>query len=175
MQHHWTSPYECWDYHTRAARGGKMEESQAVYQNNSDHYRWFGKVRRHGIVEHSDYTGLSGDLKAWYGVTTTGGRGKFSQQLEGGWPPMDSHYFPRNTQGHTCPWGIPAATHCMPKHIGAVYRELSTDKIDLELQTDSKIGNLAVKLAREALFGDRILKCCTPRGWQDIPALSQTE
>ena len=42
-----------------------------------------------------------------------------------------------------------------------------------ELQTDAKMGVLGVKLAREAFFGDDILKRCTPRGWQDLPALPQ--
>lgn len=85
------------------------------------------------------------------------------------------------------------ATHCsMPKPIGPVnpkFRELAEEEIDRaglksipevlqkypELQTESKIGILAVKLAREALFGDKTLKQCTPRGWQDIPALPQAE
>ena len=43
------------------------------------------------------------------------------------------------------------------------------------LKTDSKMGALAVKLAREAYFGDAVLIQCTPRGWQDIPALPHTE
>ena len=34
---------------------------------------------------------------------------------------------------------------------------------------------LAVKLAREAFFGDSTLKRCTPRGWNDLPALPQAE
>ena len=85
------------------------------------------------------------------------------------------------------------ATHCsMPKPIGPVsakYQELAAEEIDRaglksipevlqkypDLQTESKIGILAVKLAREALFGDKTLKRCTPRGWQDIPALPQAE
>ena len=58
------------------------------------------------------------------------------------------------------------------------YRELAAEEIDraglksipkvlqkyLELQTESKIGILAVKLAREALFGGKTLKQCIPRG-----------
>ena len=43
------------------------------------------------------------------------------------------------------------------------------------LKQESKIGTLAVKLAREAIFGDDILKLCTPRGWNDMPALPQKE
>ena len=43
------------------------------------------------------------------------------------------------------------------------------------LQTESKIGVLAVKLARQAFFGDETMKKCTPRGWQDLPALPQSE
>ena len=34
---------------------------------------------------------------------------------------------------------------------------------------------LAVKLAREAFFGDSTLKRCTPQGWNDLPALPQAE
>ena len=43
------------------------------------------------------------------------------------------------------------------------------------LGDESKIGRLAVKLAREAIFGDDILKLCTPRGFNDKPALPQME
>ena len=43
------------------------------------------------------------------------------------------------------------------------------------LRVESKIGILAVKLAREAIFGDDVLRRCTPRGWNDMPALPQIE
>ena len=43
------------------------------------------------------------------------------------------------------------------------------------LRTECKSGALIVKLAREAIFGDLVLKRCTPRGWKDLPALPQTE
>ena len=43
------------------------------------------------------------------------------------------------------------------------------------LRTECKSGALTVKLAREAIFGDLVLKRCTPRGWKDLPALPQTE
>ena len=43
------------------------------------------------------------------------------------------------------------------------------------LRTECKVSSLAVKLAREALFGDSILKRCTSRGWNDLPALPQVE
>lgn len=42
-----------------------------------------------------------------------------------------------------------------------------------DLHTQAKMGALAVKLAREALVGDEVLKLCTHRGWQDLPALPQ--
>ena len=41
--------------------------------------------------------------------------------------------------------------------------------------TECKIGVLAVKVVREAIFSDAILKKCTPRGWNDLPALPQTD
>ena len=80
----------------------------------------------------------------------------------------------------------------MPKPIGPVnpkYSKLAADKIDraglksipevlqkyLELQTESKFGILAATLARKALFADKTLTQCTPRGWQYIPALHQAE
>ena len=44
-----------------------------------------------------------------------------------------------------------------------------------DLQSECKIGKLAVKLAREAVFGDAVLRRCTPKGWQDMPALPQRE
>ena len=40
---------------------------------------------------------------------------------------------------------------------------------------ECKIGVLVVKLAREAVFGDNVLKKCTPRGWNSLPALPQVE
>ena len=43
------------------------------------------------------------------------------------------------------------------------------------LRVECTIGKLAVKLAREAIFGDSIMKRCTPRGWNDLPALPQVE
>ena len=43
------------------------------------------------------------------------------------------------------------------------------------LHFDSKIGILAVKLAREAYFGDHVLMRCTPKGRQQFPALPQVE
>ena len=43
------------------------------------------------------------------------------------------------------------------------------------LRMESKMSVLAVKLAREAFFGDSTLKRCTPRGWNDLPALPQAE
>ena len=43
------------------------------------------------------------------------------------------------------------------------------------LRTECKSGALTVKLAREAIFGDSVLKRCTSRGWKDLPALPQTE
>ena len=44
-----------------------------------------------------------------------------------------------------------------------------------DLQSECKIGKLAVKLAREAVFGDAVLRRYTPKGWQDMPALPQRE
>jgi len=84
----------------------------------------------------------------------------------------------------------PSATHSTPRPIAAVsekYAELSSDEIDKsklrcipevlhkypELQTDATMGVLGVKIAREALYGDDIMKQCTPKGWHDLPALSQ--
>ena len=44
-----------------------------------------------------------------------------------------------------------------------------------ELRTECKRTILAVKLAREAFFGNGVLKRCTPRGWNELPALPQAE
>ena len=43
------------------------------------------------------------------------------------------------------------------------------------LRTEAKIGMLVVKLTREAIFGNEIMKKCMPRGWKDFPALPQEE
>ena len=40
------------------------------------------------------------------------------------------------------------------------------------LRTECKMSLLVVKLAREAIMGDCILKQCTPRGWNDLLALA---
>ena len=80
----------------------------------------------------------------------------------------------------------------LPSPIGAVnpkFQELASSEIDKtqlkripdvlqkhkELRTECKITILAVKLAREAFFGDGILKRCTPRGWNELPTLPQAE
>ena len=44
-----------------------------------------------------------------------------------------------------------------------------------KLKGDSKAGTLAVKLAREALFGDAVLAKCTPFGNREQPALPTHE
>ena len=43
------------------------------------------------------------------------------------------------------------------------------------LRTEGKSGALTVKLTRDAIFGDSVLKRCTPQGWKDLPALPLTE
>ena len=75
----------------------------------------------------------------------------------------------------------PSATHSTPRPIAAVsekYAELLSDEIDKsklrsipevlqkypELQTDAKMGVLGVKIARDALYRDDIMKQCTPKG-----------
>ena len=44
-----------------------------------------------------------------------------------------------------------------------------------KLRGDSKAGTLAVKLARQAIFGDDVLAQCTPGGSRDLPALPSDE
>lgn len=43
------------------------------------------------------------------------------------------------------------------------------------LHTECKIGELCVKLAREAIFGNAVLKRYTLRGWNGLPALPQMQ
>ena len=44
-----------------------------------------------------------------------------------------------------------------------------------DLHAESKIGVLAVKLARQVFFDDNLMKRCTPIGWLNMPALPQAE
>ena len=44
-----------------------------------------------------------------------------------------------------------------------------------KLKGESKAGTLAVKLAKEALFGDAVLKQCTPAGSRELPGLPTAE
>lgn len=44
-----------------------------------------------------------------------------------------------------------------------------------KMKTESKIGTLAVKLARQSFFGDDIMKCCTVQGIREFPALPSVE
>ena len=44
-----------------------------------------------------------------------------------------------------------------------------------DVHSECKIGQLAVTLAQEAVFGDTVLQRCTPKGWQHMPALPQRE
>ena len=44
-----------------------------------------------------------------------------------------------------------------------------------KLQTLCKAGSLACKLAREAIFGEEVLKQCTPKGNRNLPGLPSKE
>lgn len=44
-----------------------------------------------------------------------------------------------------------------------------------KLRVEGKAGTLAVKLAREAFFGDDVLAQCTPGGSRELPALPCVE
>ena len=96
-------------------------------------------------------------------------------------PPASSHHVNKSPMGQSAP--IPIAA------LSTKYNEMSAVEIPKEklktiaetlqkfssLRTESKIGVLAVKLAREAIFGDDVLRRCTPRGWSNMPALPQAE
>ena len=96
-------------------------------------------------------------------------------------PPASSHHVNESPMGQSAP--IPIAA------LGTKYNEMSATEIPKEklktiaetlqkfssLRTESKIGVLAVKLAREAIIGDDVLRRCTPRGWSNMPALPQAE
>ena len=96
-------------------------------------------------------------------------------------PPAPSYQVNESSMGQSTP--IPIAP------LSTKYNEMSAAEIPKEklktiaetfqkytsLRTESKIGVLAVKLAREAIFGDDLLRKCTPRGWSDMPALPQAE
>ena len=43
------------------------------------------------------------------------------------------------------------------------------------MKTESKVGTLSVKLARQAFFGDDVLKRCTVHGVREFPGLPCTE
>jgi hypothetical protein len=43
------------------------------------------------------------------------------------------------------------------------------------LRTDKKMGKFAVKLGKEAIFGESVMQQCTPRGAHNLPALPQQE
>ena len=55
------------------------------------------------------------------------------------------------------------------KPISDVFQKYSNLRVECTIQ------KLAVKLAREAIFGDSIMKRCTRRGWNDLPALPLVE
>ena len=96
-------------------------------------------------------------------------------------PPASSYQATESPMGQSAP--IPIAP------LSTKYNEMSAVEIPKEklktlaealqkfssLRTESKIGVLAVKLAREAIFGDDVLRRCTPRGWSNMPALPQAE
>ena len=96
-------------------------------------------------------------------------------------PPASSHHVNESPMGQSAP--IPIAP------LSTKYNEMSATEISKEklktiaetlqkfssLCTESKIGVLAVILAREAIFGDDVLRRCTPSGWCNMPALPQAE
>ena len=44
-----------------------------------------------------------------------------------------------------------------------------------KLQVESKVANLAQKLARFSFFGEEVMRQCTPNGARDLPALPREE
>jgi hypothetical protein len=43
------------------------------------------------------------------------------------------------------------------------------------LRAEAKLGKLAVRLSKEAIFGESVMRQCTPRGYNQMPALPQQE
>ena len=65
---------------------------------------------------------------------------------------------------------------CRPS--GAIEETLSAADDDIAHYPNlkgSKLPTLAVKLAKEAFFGERIMKQCTPLGGRELPGLPTAE
>lgn len=90
-----------------------------------------------------------------------------------------------NHEDHYTP-NLPQAVPIKPKTTANYLPSCSIDKPSLlpsqdvirkypKLRGESKAGKLAVKLAREAFFGDNVLVQCTVSGCRDLPALPAQE
>ena len=99
---------------------------------------------------------------------------------------------PESTQSQTTPESIQPQTPVVPSPIldsngkNALHSSV-IDKSQLPLKTaealkkyhglltESKASTLAWKLARDCIFGEKVLKECTPLGNRELPALPQVE
>lgn len=86
-------------------------------------------------------------------------------------PQENSSYSPE-------PFGIKFGENILPSseipRAGLVPAEHILQKFS-RLRCESKVGTLAVKLAREAIFGDKVLIRCTVMGERELPGLPATE
>ena len=73
---------------------------------------------------------------------------------------------PRATANHLPSCSIDKSSLMPPEDVVRKYPKL---------KGESKAGKLAVKLAKEAFFGDKILIQCTVSGCRDLPALPMQE
>ena len=76
------------------------------------------------------------------------------------------------------PFPIKCAGHCLPSMEIEVAKLLPVEAVlnkFPKLQCESKIGTLAVKLAKVAIFGDEVLIKCTVMGGRGLPGLPSTE
>ena len=95
-------------------------------------------------------------------------------------PPIILQGLVKSTKEHTRPYPIRAI--CKDRELPSTeIKKENLSKISdvllkyRHLQTEQTMGSLAAKLAREAIFGEDVMKRCTPKGWTDLPALPQAE
>ena len=70
--------------------------------------------------------------------------------------------------------GTELSTHTQPRDCSLTAVDAILCKFS-KLRCESKVGTLAVKLAKEALFGDKVLIKCTVMGERGLPGLPATE
>ena len=93
--------------------------------------------------------------------------GQFAKTTDSMEVPSDSSPFPVSVGKNTC-----QSSEIKKSKLVSVERVVSKYS---KMKTESKVGTLAVKLARQSFFGDDVMRRCTVQGAREFPGLPSAE